>query len=260
LKLVSLLRKSKTIEKNIRHHKAGYCHFCGKVTVFLRLDNRYLRNDLVCPLCGSISRNRHVAKALCEIFKKRSIKEFANDKSIKLYNTDIRDSFDHVLGKSSNYVKSALMPEVPLGTRVDERTYCQDIHQLTFPDESFDVVISQDVFGHVRHHEKALKEIWRVLKNDGLHIFTVPIDLDNNTITRIDTSGEKDVFLLPPQYHTDALRADGIIVYRNFGKDITEMLTRLGFDAKLDISKPKDTMYGIYETVVIVTRKSLKKN
>ena len=45
---------------------------------------------------------------------------------------------------------------------------------LPFADNFFDVVISCDVFEHIEDHTKAASEVRRVLKPDGVLIFTVP--------------------------------------------------------------------------------------
>jgi ubiquinone/menaquinone biosynthesis C-methylase UbiE len=51
---------------------------------------------------------------------------------------------------------------------------CENLEQLTFPDETFDIFITQDVFEHIFDIEKASNEIMRVLKAPGIHIFTAP--------------------------------------------------------------------------------------
>lgn len=243
------------IEKNIFHHKPGYCLFCGRTTLFLCLDKYKLRNDMICPICKSYSRKRHVAKIICQILGKNSIKEIAVNSSKIIYNTDIRDSFDKTLHKNNRYFKSAMLTDKPAGFRLEERTTCQDLERLTFPNDSFDIVISEDVLEHVRHYEKALEEIWRVLNNGGVHVFTVPIEMAHDTLTRIDTTGNKDIFLYPPEYHGDPIRPGGILAYRTFGKDLPEILERFGFTVELKRSKASDAKYGIFNSTVIVTVK-----
>ena len=45
---------------------------------------------------------------------------------------------------------------------------------MKFKDKTFDVIIASDVLEHIREDENALKEIKRVLKDQGLCIITVP--------------------------------------------------------------------------------------
>lgn len=52
-----------------------------------------------------------------------------------------------------------------------------DAHHIPFPDNSFDVVICAEVLEHVSKPENVLKEIYRVLKSDGIAI--VEMDTGN---------------------------------------------------------------------------------
>lgn len=46
--------------------------------------------------------------------------------------------------------------------------------QTHLPSESFDLVAALDVLEHVEDDEKTAREVWRVLKNGGLFLATVP--------------------------------------------------------------------------------------
>lgn len=52
---------------------------------------------------------------------------------------------------------------------------------IPFPDKSFDVVTLLEVIEHVKNPESALKEIHRVLKDDGLLVMSTP---DNHLVFR----------------------------------------------------------------------------
>jgi 2-polyprenyl-3-methyl-5-hydroxy-6-metoxy-1,4-benzoquinol methylase len=45
---------------------------------------------------------------------------------------------------------------------------------LPFPDDSFDVVISLDVFEHIPDSDAHLREVWRILKADGTYLIQTP--------------------------------------------------------------------------------------
>lgn len=49
-----------------------------------------------------------------------------------------------------------------------------DVQHLPFPDEMFDIVVSFETLEHVPDHHTFIKEIKRVLKNDGLLILSTP--------------------------------------------------------------------------------------
>ena len=54
---------------------------------------------------------------------------------------------------------------------------CQDVTNLTFDKDSFDLVISSDVMEHVHDSWKGFEEVVRVLKPGGAYIFTIPVRL-----------------------------------------------------------------------------------
>lgn len=58
---------------------------------------------------------------------------------------------------------------------MDDVDHKVDIQKLPFPDQSFDVVYASHVLEHIRDDIKALSEIHRVLKADGIAILPVPI-------------------------------------------------------------------------------------
>jgi SAM-dependent methyltransferase len=51
---------------------------------------------------------------------------------------------------------------------------CEDACNLSYEDESFDVVVACDVFEHILDDNCAIAHVYRVLKKDGVLIFTVP--------------------------------------------------------------------------------------
>lgn len=64
-------------------------------------------------------------------------------------------------------------PEVKTRVRVDGEFHSYDGVNIPFGDETFDVVFSHQVFEHVRHPERLLREVNRVLKADGLFFGSV---------------------------------------------------------------------------------------
>ena len=93
----------------------------------------------------------------------------------------------------------------------------QDLQALTFPDDSFDLVVTQDVMEHVVDPDRAFAEIARVLRPDGIHLFTVPLHA-NPTKVRVATDG---TLLAPAEYHADPSAPDqGTLVVREWGHDI----------------------------------------
>lgn len=105
----------------------------------------------------------------------------------------------------------------------------QDLESISFPDETFDVVITSDIFEHIRRPAKAFKEISRILVPGGTHIFTVPAQgrLPRKTIKRVEIVGDFDNYILPAQYHGNG-KGGKSLVYNQFGVDVIEKMEKVG--------------------------------
>jgi 2-polyprenyl-3-methyl-5-hydroxy-6-metoxy-1,4-benzoquinol methylase len=89
-----------------------------------------------------------------------------------------------------------------------------DITKLPFADSSFDCVICSEVMEHIPDHEKALKELDRILKPQGTLAVSVP---------RFFT--ERICWFISWEYHNE--EGGHIRIYKK--KQLREMLTRQGF-------------------------------
>ncbi|MGD0277731.1 MAG: class I SAM-dependent methyltransferase [Smithella sp.] len=89
-----------------------------------------------------------------------------------------------------------------------------DITKLPFADASFDCVICSEVLEHIPDHEKAMKELDRILKPQGTLVVSVP---------RFFT--ERICWFISWQYHNE--EGGHIRIYKK--KQLREMLTRQGF-------------------------------
>lgn len=49
-----------------------------------------------------------------------------------------------------------------------------DLYAFDFPDASFDAVVMREVIEHLRTPERAVAEVWRVLKPGGRYVLTTP--------------------------------------------------------------------------------------
>jgi SAM-dependent methyltransferase len=108
---------------------------------------------------------------------------------------------------------------------------CQDVQKLTFPDNSFDICTSTEVFEHVPNDLAGFSEIRRVLRPGGLFLFTVPLFKSPTTVERAQLNhNQKIEHLLPAQYHGDPIRNHHpVLVFRDYGKDITQRVINQGF-------------------------------
>jgi len=242
--------------RNPTRHTFGRCSICGHRTIFICTDRRNHGNNMYCPFCVSSARKRHVARALLEVLDRDELHLAAIPPAElpRIYNTDDRDAFSRIIRGQADYTASMFQPDVELGKEIRPGVTCQNLEALTFQDESFDVVISEEVFEHVRHYEAGFREVYRVLKPGGFHIFTIPFNYAQATVARVDTSGPEDVFLLPKHYHGDKIRGR-ILVYTDFGYDLFPFLESLGFENEVRNSTYFDHQWGVFDSRVFISRK-----
>ena len=103
---------------------------------------------------------------------------------------------------------------------------CEDLENLSFGDESFDLVITQDVMEHVLDPSVAFAEIGRTLKPNGAHIFTVPL-VNKMQPSQARTKRGEDgsiVYLRTPEYHGNPIDPNGSLVCMDWGYDICEFI------------------------------------
>ena len=212
---------------------AGPCALCGHSGEFAHSELP-TRENYHCRVCGASLRCRAQAGAIASAYGQpdvplaRLIEQGAFD-ALAIYEPGTAGPFRPLLGDLPGYVNSYFWPH-------DLEEYAgvprEDLRDLTFQDESFDLVISSDILEHVRGPGDAFKEIHRVLRPGGRHVFTVPMQwpLPSTTRSRVDYSGPEDTFLEPPQYHGSPLSEEGSLVYTDFGMDLPEGLRWLGFE------------------------------
>jgi len=235
----------------------GYCTICGKSTFFLIIRG-VLRGNYLCVNCHSRSRNRYLAKVLCDIFaikKPYSLGNFIRSlPDLSVYEAQASGVIHDKLKFLNNYSCSEFFNDITPGSFSSNGTLCQDLQNLSFRDNSFDLVITQDVFEHIRDPEIAWREIYRVLKPGGYHVFTIPWSRDHKTVRRVRLEGENEVYILPKVFHGDDIR-DGL-VYSDFGYDIPEALNTMGFPTEVYYNNYQESkLYRIYDSCVFVSGK-----
>jgi len=104
-----------------------------------------------------------------------------------------------------------------------------DILNLPFEDSSFDMVFCNHVLEHIEDDNKAMKELYRVLKPKGMGIFQVPQDLSlEKTYEDFSITSEEERKKHFGQY-------DHVRIY---GKDYFDRLRKVGFKVEeVDYSK-----------------------
>ena len=98
-----------------------------------------------------------------------------------------------------------------------------DICDLPFLDNSYDFILCNHVLEHIVDDNKAIKELYRVLKKNGIGIFQVPIDYNRDTTFEdFSVTNKKERNKLFGQY-------DHVRIY---GLDFFDRLQKAGFSVE----------------------------
>lgn len=170
---------------------------------------RISRENALCPNCLSLERHR-----LMWLFLKEET-EFFTDKLKVLHVAPEHcfiDRFENL--PNLEYITADI--ESPLAK------VKMDIHQIPFPENTFDVVFCNHVLEHVKDDIQACQEINRVLKPDGWGILQSPVypiakTIEDKTIT--DPSERERLFG----------QRDHV---RKFGKDYAKRLSTSGLNVE----------------------------
>jgi SAM-dependent methyltransferase len=126
----------------------------------------------------------------------------------------------------------------------------ESLLELSYPSESFDLVLTSDTLEHVPDIKRALSEIHRVLRPGGAHIFTVPVIMDQPaTRVRATMDASQNIHhLAPPSYHgSEVAAAADYIVFYEFGADFLTTVRDAGFQVRVD-SDRKNPALVVFET------------
>jgi SAM-dependent methyltransferase len=215
----------------------GYCNVCGNATAF-KISSTNLREDVVCTACGSFSRQRQLAAALLALVEVTGRRDHLGDLpgSLRVWNMEASRAFHAALARrlGPGYAATEFVDEGLASGTVVRGVVHADVRRTHFAAESFDVVVSSDVLEHVPGHAAALAEVWRVLRPGGWHVFTAPFSdrlWSNELRARVAPGGAVE-HLLPPVYHGDPLRKEGVLVYQVFGLELLHELGAAGFEAR----------------------------
>lgn len=199
----------------------GYCLTCDREVTFLAA-NEWLRDHYICNNCHSIPRERALMYCI--------EKYYPNWKQLNIHESSpaIRGASLKLKNNCKTYLGTHYLPDFPKGEIHPSGWRCEDLENQTFADESFDLVITQDVMEHIFNPDKAFAEIARTLKPGGAHIFTVPLVKKEQPSVRNAQKDEEGnvVILLYPDYHSNPLDNQGSLVTMYWGYDICDYILK----------------------------------
>ncbi len=238
--------------------KTGFCTVCGHHSLFVLNDTlAMIRNHAICVRCGSVSRHRHVAKCIVDYFSRRGIRrlgDFEAHPELRVFNSVSFGPIVKAMGSHPGIVCSEYLDGVKSGDRKNG-ILCEDFENLSFGDASFDLVISEDVFEHLKDFRRGFAEVYRVLKKGGAHIFCVPFHFGTLTQPLYEFRNGSAIPLGPIEYHGDSVRGR-IPTYTRFGCDLVEILSGMGYEATLSLASYEDEVnYGTFNCCTITAKK-----
>lgn len=169
--------------------------------------------NILCPQCNSLPRHRMLWMYLME---KKKIQALGNIKILHFAPEGVLQNF------------FASLPNVTYVTAdfyMDNVTHKMDITDIKFEDNSFDVIVCIHVLEHIVDDNKAMEELFRVLKPGGWALLQSPMRLSlERTYEDSSIVSEEERFKHFGQH-------DHVRIY---GKDYGERLERAGFKLTIE--------------------------
>lgn len=209
----------------VNHDQVGHCLLCNKLTYF------YLENDspfpnikfkesMRCSDCNLIARQRAVMAELKNMVRPGHVVWFQE----KFMSASLAWAERNLL--HCDLLGTDYMPDKS-ATDIQH----QDVTQLTFCNNTFNIIVSQDVFEHVHNPWLGFQECLRVLKPGGTMLMTIPFAPDP-----LDVSIDRRTNNLPDIYHGDPQGPLGsFLCYTDFGWDLIDRLKDIGWIVELKI-------------------------
>jgi SAM-dependent methyltransferase len=218
--------------------RPGLCPVCRARTLFVDTA-AHPRNGLYCVRCLSLPRQRAILAVLDLCFPVWP--------SLIIHESSPGGPASAAIARrGAQYSSSFLLEGVPEGAESNGRT-CQNLERLTFPNESFDLFLTQDVMEHVLNPADAFAEIARVIKPGGAHIFTVPYWPTRTTKIRAQQGADGIEYLEEAQYHGNPVDPHGSLVATEWGKELRDVI-REASGLHTDIHDGDDPALGLRGT------------
>ena len=188
------------------------CPICNhRYRTFLPYGRINPRPNALCPNCLSLERHR-----LIWLYLKEKTNFF--NEQLRVLHIAPEPCFMQLfeLQHKENYITADI--ESPLAK------VKMDIHQIPFPENSFDVVLCNHVLEHVKDDIQAMREIKRVLRPDGWALMQIPF------FSPVPDKTFEDNSITNPRERERAFGQSDHV--RKYGKDYAERINKSGLSAE----------------------------
>ncbi len=201
------------------------CNICSKkLSGFVQTNN-----DLICPRCGSIQRNRRLWQLLNDEFlkKKMNILDFSPSRSL------------YRVMKNGDYAYESTDLS---GDFFSDKSY--DIRSIDSENEKYDLIICYHILEHIDDDAAAMSELLRVLKQGGYCIIQTPFK-----------EGEiyENASVASPEERAKHFgQSDHVRIYSVHG--LVNRLKKVGFQAEIKSFNEKQgnkNGFNVKETILI---------
>lgn len=235
----------------------GTCNICGNPMTFVEFRPQLERESGFCTICGSFSRQRQIVAVLRKMLGQEPTAPIQLPEGFTIYNTESTRAVHNLLSNFPGYVCSEYFGSALQSGPHVGKVHHQDLQRLSFPSKSMDIVLSSDVFEHIPHPYEAHREVFRVLKPGGHHIFTVPFltDAVRDDIRATEAHGYV-TYLKEKIFHGDPVKPnDGVLVWTLPGLEMLVELAKIGFEPRIfQLCLPEYGIIGPWSLVFVATR------
>lgn len=226
----------------------GYCVPCMKNVSFI-VDFKWggsfsdrkgvpnWRERLECPICHMNNRQRLVASIIDEKLNgKKNLDVYFMEQVTSIFKWSESKFSNHKIVGSEYLGHSLEAGDLYQGLRHE------DVENLSFQDDSLDMIFSNDVFEHIPDPGKGFSECYRVLRTGGELIMTIPFHEESRcSEARSKIVDGQLVRILPDAFHGNPISSEGSLVFTDFGWDVLELAKEIGFQkSEIEIYASKE--------------------
>lgn len=204
------------------------CPCCGGC--FRKFPDYIDRPNAICPVCGALERHRllwlYMKNRTDFLGKKIRLLHFAPERIF----ADLFSSLQNIEYVNADIASLRAMIRM-------------DMTNMSFSGETFDAVVCSHVLEHIHDDSKAMKELYRVLKQNGSAVLLQPVDLNRETTF-------EDPSVIDPQKRKTLFGQEDHV--RIYGRDIVDRLEKAGFSVSVEdypfhYSHEQAKRYGLHK-------------